>query len=70
MVAGIFITVRDVEILLGCERYNTAQTYLKTAKDANKIKRRYMTIKEFCIYEELDFEYIWRIIRPGIEIIK
>lgn len=68
MVKGIFITVKDVQQLMGCDRYNTAQTYLQTVRDANKIKRKYMTIKEFCTYEELDYEYIWRVLRPGLQI--
>ncbi|MBL7911638.1 MAG: hypothetical protein JNJ41_11330 [Bacteroidia bacterium] len=68
MVGGIFITVQDVQQLMGCNRYNTAQQYLLTVKDAMKLKRKYITIKEFCAYEELEFEYVWKIIRPGIPI--
>lgn len=70
MVGGIFITVKDVQKLLGCDRYNTAQSYLQTVKEATKKRSRHITIKEFCEHEELDFDYIWRIIRPGTEVMK
>ncbi|MDP1801182.1 MAG: hypothetical protein Q8L81_07520 [Bacteroidota bacterium] len=66
MVGGIFITVNDVQILLGCERYATAWEYYNSVKDAiNKKHSKKMTIKEFCAYEDLDFDYIWQVLRSN-----
>ena len=66
MVGGIFITVNDVQLLLGCERYNTAWIYYKSVRDAiNKKHSKKITIKEFCDYEELDFNYIWHLLREN-----
>ncbi|MBA2613945.1 MAG: hypothetical protein H0U95_18425 [Bacteroidetes bacterium] len=64
MVGGIFITVNDVQVLLGCERYATAWAYYNSVRDAiNKKHSKKITIKEFCEYEDLEFEYIWKLLR-------
>lgn len=64
MNGGIFITVQDVQKLLGCESYKTAHSYHLAVRDAiNKKHSKLITIKEFCEYEELDFEYIWSVLR-------
>lgn len=69
MISGIFITANDVQKLLGCERYATAHKYLTAVRDAlGKKNAKYITIKEFCDYEELDFEYVWKIIRGHLDI--
>ena len=66
MVGGIFISVSDVQVLLGCERYATAWAYYNSVRDAIAKKHsKKITIKEFCEYEELDFEYIWKTLRSG-----
>jgi hypothetical protein len=63
MVGGIFITVRDIQQLLGCESYKTANNHHIAVRDALKKKTKYLTIKEFCKYEDLDFDYIWQVLR-------
>jgi hypothetical protein len=67
MNGGIFITAKDVQKLMGCERYATAFNYLRVVKDALGKKSKYLTIKEFCDFDELDFEYVWKILRPDID---
>jgi len=67
MEGGIFITVKDIQKLLGCESYKTAHTLHLSVRDAlGKRKSKYLTIKEFCKYEELDFEYVWEFLRGKI----
>lgn len=63
MVKGIFITVKDIQQLLGCESYKTANTLHVAVRDALGKKGKLLTIKEFCKYEDLEFEYIWKILR-------
>ncbi len=63
MEGGIFITTKDVQRLLGAEHYNTANRILLTIKDSLKKKSKYITIKEYCNYEELDFDYVWEFLR-------
>lgn len=37
--------------------------YQLSIKDALGKKSNYITIKEYCEYEELDFNYVWGILR-------
>ena len=68
MVGGIFITATDVQVLLGCDRYATAWEYYNSVKNAiGKKHSKKMTMKEFCDYEDLDFDYIWKLLRPNKE---
>lgn len=68
MKGGIFITTKDVQKLMGCDRYATAFNYLRVVRDSLQKKSKYLTIKEFCNHDELDFEYVWKILRPDLEI--
>jgi len=63
MEGGIFITTKDIQRLLGAEHYNTANRILLAVKDALKKKSKHITIKEYCKYEELEFDYIWDFLR-------
>lgn len=63
MEGGIFLTVKDLQRLLGCDHYNTANRQHLAIRDALGKKSRYITIKEYCDYEELDFEYVWVFLR-------
>lgn len=68
MISGIYINGNDVQRLLGCERYATAHKYLTAVKDALGKKSKYITIKEFCEYEELEFDYVWKLLRNHLDI--
>ena len=63
MEGGIFISVKDVLVLLGCKRYNTALEYHLSVRDALGKSNKRITIKEFCEYEQLDFDYVWQVLR-------
>jgi hypothetical protein len=63
MEGGIFISVKDIQVLLGCKRYNTALEYHLTVRDALGKSKKRITIKEFCEYEQLEFDYIWKVLR-------
>jgi hypothetical protein len=65
MEGGIFLTTKDMMRLLGCEHYNTANRLLLQLRDSIKKRKgaKYITIKEYCEYEELDFTYIWEFLR-------
>jgi hypothetical protein len=63
MEGGIFLSIKDVQILLGFKNYHTAQKHLKAIRDALKKKSKYITIHEYCKHEELDFEYVWEFLR-------
>ncbi len=63
METGIFISIRDVMVLLGNNRYNTALEYHLSVRDALGKSKKRITIKEFCEYEQLDFDYVWQVLR-------
>jgi hypothetical protein len=63
MQGGIFISVADIQKLLGCESYKTANTLHLSVRDGLGKKSKYLTIKEFCKYEELEFDYVWETLR-------
>lgn len=66
---GIFLTIRDLQKLLGCESYRTANVEHMAIRDV--LKKNRISIQEYCKYEGLDFEYIWNFLRgkknnPGL----
>jgi hypothetical protein len=63
MEGGIFLTVKDLQRLLGCDNYNTANRHHLAIRDALGKKSKHLTIKEYCEYEELDFKYVWEFLR-------
>lgn len=63
MSQGIFLTIKDVQTLLGTDNYNTANSLHLSVRDALGKKSKYITIKEYCDYEGLDFNYIWEVLR-------
>ncbi len=60
---GIILSIKDVQILLGFKHYNTAQKHLKAVMDTLGKKSKYISIKEYCEHEELDFNYVWEFLR-------
>ena len=63
MEGGIFLTIKDVQMLLGFDNYNTANRIHLSVRDALGKKSKLITIKEYCEYEELDFDYVWNYLR-------
>ncbi len=62
MEGGIFLTIKDLQNLLGCDSYTTANKEHLAIRDALG-KTKNITIKEYCDYEELDFDYVWGYLR-------
>lgn len=63
MSGGIFLSIKDLYRLLGCENYKTAQSLHKSIRDSLRKKSKYVTIREYCQIEDLDFEYVWKFLR-------
>lgn len=49
--------------LTGTDHYNTANRILLSVRDAVGVRSKYLTIKQYCNYEGLDFTEIWCILR-------
>ncbi len=62
MEGGIFLTVKDMQRLLGTDNRGTASRAHLALRDALK-KTKYVSIKEYCDYEKLDFTYVWEFLR-------
>lgn len=54
----VFITIKEVQRLLGCQQYNTALRQHQAARKAFNKKSKYLTIKEYCLYLEVNYEEI------------
>lgn len=63
MNSGIFLTIKDLQTLLGDPSYRTANRLHLFVRKALGKRSRYLTIKEYCHYEGLDFNYIWTVLR-------
>ena len=62
---GIFLTVKDLKRLLGCKDYETARKVHQGVRDSLKRKSKYVTVKEYCESEDLDFDYVWNYLRAS-----
>ncbi len=62
---GIFLTIRDLMKLTGSESYNSSGNQHRAIRDCLSIgkNKRNLTIYEFCKYEQIDFEYVWKYLR-------
>jgi len=60
---GIFLTVKDLMILTGSLNYSSSANIHKGIRSAIAHQKRKLTIKEYCEYEKIDFEYIWNCLR-------
>jgi hypothetical protein len=64
MSINIFFTIKDLMFLLGCDSYNSAQRQHKSVrKKLGKKKTHKLTIREYCDFEELDFDYVLAYLR-------
>lgn len=50
-------------VLMGYNYYNSAQRQHKTIRKKLGKEKHHITIKEYCEYEQLDFNYIWSVLR-------
>lgn len=65
MNTGIFLTVKDLMLLTGCNNVTSAQRSHKTIRDCLRKNKRKLTIKEYCNYEGLKFDEIWAFLRSN-----
>lgn len=63
MEGGIFLTVKDLMKLLGYDQYNSALREHLAIRDSLGKKDKRLTIKEYCEYEKVDFNYVWEYLR-------
>ncbi len=63
MERGIFLTINDLMKLNGSLNYfSCAKSHRLIRLSVAKNKRK-LTIKEYCDYEIIDFEYVWKYLR-------
>lgn len=63
MEGGIFLSIKDLQRLIGSDSYRSAAYQHQAIRDGLKKSTKHITIKEYCDYEGLDFEYIWNYLR-------
>ena len=64
---GIFLSVNDLMRLTAANNYNSCANQHRYIRERlSTQKKRRLTIHEYCIYEQIDFEYVWRYLREGI----
>ncbi|MBK6834039.1 MAG: hypothetical protein IPG89_07115 [Bacteroidetes bacterium] len=63
MEGHIFLSVKDLQKLLGSESYKTAHRLHLSLREALGRKSKYILIKEYCAYEGFEFAYIWEVLR-------
>ncbi len=66
MEQGIFLTVKDLMKLTGSNNYNSTGNYIRTIRCSIAPNKKKLTIKEYCDYEIIDFEYVWKYLREPI----
>jgi len=62
---GIFLTVKDLMRLMGSSSYCGCSRQHRAIRDSLAEDKRKLTIKEYCEYEKIDFEYVWKYLREG-----
>jgi hypothetical protein len=59
METGIFLTVRDLMKVTGSYSY-----FHRNIRDAIAPNKRKITIQEYCKYEGVSFDEVWKFLRP------
>jgi predicted chitinase len=60
---GIYITVKDLMKITGSNNYNSCGNLHRTIRDSIAKNKKKLTVKEYCDYEKVDFEYVWNFLR-------
>ena len=63
MDTGIFITVKDIMKLTGRTNYNSCANLHRAIRESIADRKRKLTIQEYCNYEKLDFNEVWKFLR-------
>ena len=65
MERGIFLTINDLMKLNGSLSYFGCAKSHRAIRDSMAKNKRKLTIKEYCDYEIIDFEYVWKYLREN-----
>ena len=63
MSAGIFLTVKDLMTLTGCNNERSAAKSHQVIRECIAVGKRKLTIKEYCDYEKINLKEVWDILR-------
>lgn len=63
MDAGIFLTIKDLMKLLGSNSYSSCAYQHKIIRDSIATGKKKLTVKEYCDYERIEFDVVWKFIR-------
>ncbi len=62
---SIFLSVKDLMLLVGGNNIRSAQRMHRVIRDSLGTDKRKLTIKEYCKYEQLNFDEIWFALRES-----
>ena len=60
---GIFLTVKDLMQLNGSNNYFSCAKSHRIIRSSIASNKKKLTIKEYCDFENIDFEYVWKYLR-------
>ena len=61
---GIFLSVRKLMRLTGGNNYSSCANQHRAIRDIlSSRKKRKLTIHEYCLFEQIDFEYVWKYLK-------
>ena len=60
---GIYITVKDLMKITGSNNYNSCGNLHRAIRDSLNVGKKKLTVKEYCEYEKVDFDYVWDFLR-------
>jgi len=63
MEGGIFLTIKDLMKLIGSDSYSSSAREHISIRDSLGKDKKKVTIKEYCEYEGIDFNYVWDFLR-------
>ncbi len=58
-----FLTVKDLMKLTGSDSYQATWKTHQTIRDSIGENKRKLLIREYCEYEQIDFKYVWSVLR-------
>lgn len=63
MESGIFLNIKDLMKLLGSNNYSSCANQHKVIRDCIAQGKKKLTVKEYCDYEKLDFNEVWKFLK-------
>jgi hypothetical protein len=65
MEGGIFLSIKDLMRLTGSNNYNSTGNVHRALRDSIGKNKKKITIKEYCDYENVDFDFVWNFLRKN-----